>query len=43
VARLKDSDRPGAFDYEMRAQVTLVPQQSLAVDFRADAGGFVLR
>lgn len=43
VARLKDSDRPGEFDYEMRAEVTLVPQQSLAVDFRADAGGFVLR
>lgn len=43
VARLKDSDRPGAFDYEMRAEVSLAPQQSLAVDFRADAGGFVLR
>lgn len=43
VARLKDSDRPGEFDYETRAEVTLVRQHSLAIDFRADAGGFVLR
>lgn len=43
VARLKDSDRADAFDYEMRTEVTLEPQQSLAIDFRADAGGFVLR
>ena len=43
VARLRDSDRAAGFDYETRATVTLQPQQSLAVDFRADSGGFVLR
>jgi hypothetical protein len=43
IARLKDSDRPTGFDYETRAEVTLLPQQSLAIDFRADSGGFVLR
>lgn len=43
VARLKDSDGSDEFDYETRAEVTLAPRQSLAVDFRSDAGGFVLR
>jgi hypothetical protein len=43
VARLRDSDRATGFDYETRAMVTLLPQQSLAVDFRSDIGGFILR
>lgn len=43
VARLKDSDRATGFDYETRAEVTLLPQQSVAIDFSANAGGFVLR
>lgn len=43
VARLKDSDRASGFDYETRAEVTLRPQQSLAIDFSANTGGFVLR
>jgi hypothetical protein len=43
TARLRDSDRTEGFDYERTVDVELVPQQSLAIDFKADAGGFVLR
>ncbi len=41
TARLRDSARDEGFDYERSAEVTLVPQQDLVVDFRSDAGGFV--
>jgi hypothetical protein len=43
AAGLRDSNRQTGFDYEMEQPVTLVPGQSVAVDFRAEAGGFVLR
>lgn len=43
VARLRDSARETGFDYEREAEVTLAPRQNLVVDFRPDAGGFVLR
>jgi hypothetical protein len=43
VARLRDSDRGEGFDYERTAVVELKPAQSLAIDFRAEMGGFVLR
>lgn len=41
VARLRDSKREQGFDYERRAQVELAPRQNLALEFRADKGGFL--
>jgi hypothetical protein len=43
VARLRDSDRSEGFDYERTGVLELAPAQSLAIDFRAEMGGFVLR
>lgn len=43
VARLRDSDRAEGFDYERRVVLDLVPGQSVAIDFRAETGGFVVR
>jgi hypothetical protein len=43
TARLRDTDRGEGFDYERTAKVELAPAQSLAIDFRAEMGGFVLR
>ena len=43
VARLRDSKRSQGFDYEKRVTVDLAPLQSLAIDFKADKGGFVFR
>lgn len=43
IARLRDSDRGESFDYERTAVVELAPAQSLAIDFRAEMGGFVFR
>jgi hypothetical protein len=40
VARLRDSKRTQGFDYERAADVTLAPQQSFVIDFRAESGGF---
>jgi hypothetical protein len=42
-ARLRDSKRADGFDYEMAADVVLEPFQNLAIDFKADRGGFLLR
>ncbi len=39
-ARLTDSKRSEGFDYESEHRVTLKPLQNLAVDFKADTGGF---
>ena len=41
MARLRDSARPGGFDYERSAEVELRPRQNFVVDFRAEAGGFI--
>lgn len=41
--RLRDSRRDDGFDYEATRQVTLSPLQNLAVDFKADSGGFIFR
>ena len=41
--RLRDSKREEGYDYEKVADIDLVPHQSLAVDFKADQGGFLLR
>jgi hypothetical protein len=43
VARLRDSSRREGFDFEHKAEVTLAPEQSLAIDFMADQGTFVFR
>ncbi|MCC6466811.1 MAG: hypothetical protein IT563_00705 [Alphaproteobacteria bacterium] len=41
--RLRDSDRSQGFDYEGGFDIVLQPRQNLVVDFRTEAGGFVLR
>jgi hypothetical protein len=43
LARLRDSDRGEGFDYERRQVVELAPRQSLAIEFRAETGGFIFR
>lgn len=43
VARLRDTKRADGFDYEATHEVTLQPWQNLAVDFKADTGGFSFR
>lgn len=43
VARLRDSKRADGFDYEAVFQADLKPRQNLAVDFKADNGGFQFR
>lgn len=42
-ARLRDSKRTEGFDYEKTVDVNLAPFQNLAIDFKADRGGFLLR
>jgi hypothetical protein len=43
VVRMRDSKRTEGFDYETRRRFVLQPYQNLAIDFRADAGGFIFR
>lgn len=43
TVRLRDTKRTSGFDFETTRQVTLKSLQSLAIDFRADAGGFLFR
>lgn len=43
VVRLRDTKRTSGFDYEATHDVVLQPLQNLAVDFKADAGGFSFR
>lgn len=43
-ARMRDSKRTDdGFDYEKVVDVELAPFQNLAIDFKADQGGFLLR
>jgi hypothetical protein len=42
-ARMRDSTRAEGFDYSNRATLDLKAGQNLAVDFSADAGGFIFR
>lgn len=42
-AQMRDSRRTEGFDYEQSFAITLKPLQNLAVDFRPDEGGFVIR
>lgn len=41
VARLKDKPDALEFDYEKEVVVHLKPHSSMAVDFKADVGGFI--
>lgn len=41
TARLRDTARTTGFDYERTVTRDLKPKHSLAIDFRADVGGFV--
>ncbi|MCS6879322.1 MAG: hypothetical protein NZP72_13610 [Geminicoccaceae bacterium] len=41
--RLADSGRAEGFDYERRFDIELRPLENLAIDFRPDRGGFVIR
>jgi len=43
VARLRDSRRRDAFDYDASFDIDLAPAQNLVLDFRRDIGGFVLQ
>lgn len=43
IAKLRDSKRTEGFDFERRAEIDLKPMQNLAVDFKADQGGFLFR
>jgi hypothetical protein len=41
--RLRDTARAAGFDHEGKAVVRLAARQSVAIDFRPEAGGFVLK
>jgi hypothetical protein len=43
LARLRDSKRTEGFDYESRLETELAPWQNLAIDFKAEQGGFLFR
>lgn len=43
AARLRDSRRDEGFDYQANHVVDLGPLQNLAIDFKADKGGFEFR
>jgi hypothetical protein len=42
-AKLRDSNRKEGFDFENRFAADLKPLQNLAIDFRAEQGGFQFR
>ena len=42
-ARLRDSKRDEGFDYESSREVELTRGQNLAIDFKAEQGGFLFR
>lgn len=43
LLRLRDSKRAEGFDYESRFEGELAPLQNLAIDFKAEQGGFLFR
>jgi hypothetical protein len=43
VARMRDTARNTGFDHELVTTIRLIPGQSIALDFRPEHGGFVLR
>jgi len=40
---MRDTKRTSGYDYRTVRDVSLAPGQNLAIDFKADAGGFILR
>lgn len=42
-AYLRDSKREEGYDYEKEIDIDLLPLQSMAIDFKADQGGFLIR
>lgn len=40
--RMRDSARDAGYDYELTRDITLGPQENLVIDFRPEAGGFIL-
>jgi hypothetical protein len=42
-ARLRDSDREAGFDWQRTAEISLEPRQNLVIEFKGDAGGFVIQ
>ncbi len=42
VVRLRDTPRSEGFDYEKKLRVELEPREILAIDFRAEMGGFFI-
>lgn len=40
---MSDSDRAQGYDYAREMEITLVARQNLAIDFRAERGGFIIR
>jgi hypothetical protein len=43
VVRMRDTARAAGFDYERVQRVALAADQMLVIDFRPEAGGFVIR
>ena len=43
LARLRDSKRAEGFDYESKFEGELSSRQNLAIDFKAEQGGFLFR
>jgi hypothetical protein len=42
-ARLRDSASTNGFDWTRTAEITLEPRQNLVIEFKSDAGGFVIQ
>jgi hypothetical protein len=42
-AKLRDSKRTEGFDFDQRLEIDLKPWQNLAIDFKAEQGGFLFR
>jgi hypothetical protein len=43
AVRMRDTPRSDGFDYERMDRVALGPDQMLVIDFRPEAGGFVIK
>ena len=43
VVRMRDTQRADGFDHERKDRIALLPDQMLVIDFRPEAGGFVIR
>lgn len=43
IARLRDTPRTSGYDHEFKQTVTMRAGQNIAIDFRPELGGFILR